>query len=112
MTAPRTLTEPLSENVVFWPDDQAVAHSQLTAFRRWCEARTGRTCPIMLRWTVSRWRSSAAFGASSWSGPNCPATARSTRSVSAMPCETARFFPDLRLNYAECVLTGNPTSPS
>src|SRR5260370_3553424 len=23
-------------------------------------------------------------------------------------CETARFFPDLRLNYAECLLAGSP----
>lgn len=23
-------------------------------------------------------------------------------------CETARFFPDLRLNYAECLIAGSP----
>ena len=27
-------------------------------------------------------------------------------------CETARFFPDLRLTYAECLLTGKPDQPA
>jgi acetoacetyl-CoA synthetase len=96
------------EEVVFRPDDQAVAPSQLTAFRRRCEARTGQTLPdhaAMDRFSVQDFRSFWRLFVA-WSGlprdgaldPVCVGDA----------CETARFFPDLRLNYAECLLAGSP----
>jgi acetoacetyl-CoA synthetase len=36
---------------------------------------------------------------------------RSTPVCVGDACETARFFPDLRLNYAECLLAGSPDQP-
>jgi acetoacetyl-CoA synthetase len=95
------------EQVVLGPDDRAVAPSQLTAFRRWCEARTGLHLPdhaAMDRFSVEEFRSFWRLFLE-WSGfprdgvldPVCVGDA----------CETARFFPDLRLNYAECLLAGS-----
>ena len=46
--------------VVFRTDHQAVAHSQLSAFRQWCEARTGQNLPdhaAMDRFSVEEFRS-------------------------------------------------------
>ena len=96
------------EQTVRGPDDRAVAPSQLTAFRRWCEARTGLHLPdhaAMDRFSVEEFRSFWRLFLE-WSGlprdgalePVCVGDA----------CETARFFPDLRLNYAECLLAGSP----
>jgi acetoacetyl-CoA synthetase len=92
----------------FRSDDQAVAHSQLTAFMQWCEVRTGQHLPdhaAMDRFSVEDfrrfWRLFLEWSDLPWHGgvePVCVGDA----------CETARFFPDLRLNYAECLLTGSP----
>ncbi|MEH2497522.1 acetoacetyl-CoA synthetase [Bradyrhizobium sp. AZCC 1678] len=92
----------------FRSNDQAVAHSQLTAFMQWCEVRTGQHLPdhaAMDRFSVEDfrrfWRLFLEWSDLPWHGevePVCVGDA----------CETARFFPDLRLNYAECLLTGSP----
>ena len=84
---------------MFRIDDQAVAHSQLSAFRQWCEARTGQILPDHAAMDRFRWRSSAASGASSWSGATCLGRVRSSRSVSAMsarPPASSRISSQLR----------------
>ncbi|MGY8661363.1 acetoacetate--CoA ligase [Bradyrhizobium sp. UFLA05-109] len=105
-------TKSLSEDVVFWPDDQTVAHSQLTAFRRWCEVRTGRSLPdhaAMDRFSVAEFRSFWRLFLE-WS--DLPRDGTLDPVCVGDACETARFFPDLRLNYAECLLAGSPDQPA
>src|SRR6266545_1866031 len=111
MSSLRTSTNSLSEEVVFWPDGQAVAHSQLTAFRRWCEDRTGQHLPdhaAMDRFSVEEFRSFWRL-LLEWS--DLPRDGALDPVCVGDACETARFFPDLRLNYAECLLAGSPDQP-
>jgi acetoacetyl-CoA synthetase len=99
------------EEVVFGSDDQAVARSQLTTFRRWCEARTGQHLPghaAMDRFSVEEFRSFWQFFLE-WS--DLPREGAVDPVCVGDACETARFFPDLRLNYTECLLAGNPDQP-
>jgi acetoacetyl-CoA synthetase len=99
------------EDVVFCPDDQVVAHSQLTAFRRWCEARTGQHLPdhaAMDRFSVEEFRSFWQFFLE-WS--DLPREGAVDPVCVGDACETARFFPDLWLNYTECLLAGSPDQP-
>ncbi|MGY8685835.1 acetoacetate--CoA ligase [Bradyrhizobium sp. UFLA05-153] len=96
---------------MFRPDDQAVARSQLSAFMRWCEVRTGQQLPdhaAMDRFSVkefqSFWRLFLEWCRVPQDGavePVCVSEA----------CETARFFPNLCLNYTECLLAGSPDQP-
>jgi len=98
----------IAEEVVFRPDDQAVAHPQLTAFRQWCEARTGQNLPdhaAMDRFSVEEFRSFWRFFLE-WS--DLPRDGAVDPVCVGDACETARFFPELRLNYAECLLAGSP----
>jgi acetoacetyl-CoA synthetase len=97
--------------VVFRPDDQAVAHSQLSAFRQWCEARTGQNLPdhaVMDRFSVEEFRS---FWRLFLEWCDLPREGAVEPVCVGDVCETARFFPDLRLNYAECLLAGCPDQP-
>jgi acetoacetyl-CoA synthetase len=96
---------------VFRPDDQAVAHSQLSAFRRWCEVRTGQQLPdhaAMDRFSVTEFRS---FWRLFLEWCDLPREGAVERVCVGDACETARFFPDLRLNYAECLLASSPDQP-
>ncbi|HWX47233.1 MAG TPA: acetoacetate--CoA ligase [Roseomonas sp.] len=104
--------KPVPEEVVFDPDSQVAAQSQLTAFRQWCATRTGRSLPddaALDRFSVeefrSFWRLFLEWSALPWEGaaePVCVGDA----------CETAHFFPDLHLNYAECLLSGSAGQPA
>src|SRR5215469_13285325 len=89
--------------VVFRPDDQAVARSQLSAFRQWCEARTGQHVPdyaAMDRFSVNEFRS---FWRLFLEWCDLPREGAVEPVCDGDACETARFFPDLRLNYAKCL---------
>ncbi|MBR1250247.1 acetoacetate--CoA ligase [Bradyrhizobium sp. AUGA SZCCT0169] len=89
-------------------DDQAVAHSQLTAFMQWCEVRTGQHLPdhsAMDRFSVEEFRNFWRLFLE-WS--DLPRHGALEPVCVGDACETARFFPDLRLNYAECLLAGSP----
>jgi acetoacetyl-CoA synthetase len=90
--------------VVFRTDHQAVAHSQLSAFRQWCEARTGPNLPdhaAMDRFSVEEFRS---FWRLFLEWCDLPLEGAVEPVCVGDVCETARFFADLRLNYAECLL--------
>jgi acetoacetyl-CoA synthetase len=92
-------------------DDQAVAHSQLSAFRQWCEARTGHNMPdhaAMDRFSVEEFRS---FWRLFMEWCDLPREGAVEPVCVGDVCETARFFPDIRLNYAECLLAGSPDQP-
>jgi acetoacetyl-CoA synthetase len=87
---------------------RAVANSQLTVFGQWCEARTGQTLPdhaAMDRFSVQEFRSFWRYFLE-WS--DLPRDGAVDPVCVGDACETARFFPDLRLNYAECLLAGHP----
>ncbi|OPY94472.1 hypothetical protein A5906_12910 [Bradyrhizobium sacchari] len=99
------------EEVVYRPDDGAVAHSQLTAFRQWCEARTGLNLSdhaAMDRFSVKEFRS---FWRLFLEWCDLPREGAVEPVCVGDACETARFFPDLRLNYTECLLAGSPDQP-
>lgn len=101
----------IGAEVVFRPDDQAVAHSQLSAFRQWCEARTGQDLPdhaAMDRFSVEEFRS---FWRLFVEWCDLPREGEVEPVCVGDVCETARFFPNLYLNYAECLLAGSPDQP-
>ncbi|ATQ43282.1 acetoacetate--CoA ligase [Caulobacter mirabilis] len=92
---------------LFTPDPAAVAGSQLTAFIRFVERREGLVLPdqaALQRWAILDgprfWTALLAWLAPPTSGMADPA-------LLGDRCETARFFPDLRLNYAEALLAGD-----
>ncbi len=102
---------PLNEPV-FCPPAATVASSQLTAFMQECAAATGQRFPDAAtfdRFAVAEFRQFWRLFLS-WSGlpldgsldPVCVGDAG----------ETARFFPELRLDYAECLLAGDPDRPA
>ncbi|MDH2355113.1 acetoacetate--CoA ligase [Bradyrhizobium sp. SSUT112] len=93
------------------PDTLGVTHSQLTAFRQWCEAQTGQDLPdhaAMDRFSVEDFRSFWRL-LLEWS--DLPLEGAAEPVCIGDDCETARFFQNLRLNYAECLLSGSPVQP-
>ncbi|WLA61420.1 acetoacetate--CoA ligase [Bradyrhizobium diazoefficiens] len=96
---------------MFRPDAHGIAHSQLTAFGQWCEARTGQRLSdhaAMDRFSVEDFHSFWRLFLE-WS--DVPRDGAAEPVCVGDACETARFFPDLRLNYAECLLAGSPGQP-
>jgi acetoacetyl-CoA synthetase len=94
------------------PMEKTVACSQMTAFMRHCEAVTGQTLPDY--WTFDKfsvaefrafWREFLCWSSLSHDGDTDPVCVGES-------CEEARFFPALRLNYAENLLSGDPDSPA
>ena len=92
------------QNPIFLPDPDTIAHSQMTAFKRYCEAATSRI--------FADYRSFESFSVEdfglfwrlflSWSGLVCEGQLDPV--CLGDSCETASFFPNLRLNYAEVLL--------
>lgn len=95
------------EDVVTGPDNRPFAHSQLTAFTRWCETRIGQKLSdhaAMDRFAVQEFRS---FWRLFLEWCQLPREGAVDPVCVGDACETARFFPGLRLNYAECLLAGS-----
>lgn len=112
MDGPGMIAEAPLDEVVFRPDADAVARSRLTAFVRWCEAETGQRFPdhgAFDRFSVEEfrefWRLFLRWSGLPWEGASDPVCAGDS-------CENARFFPALRLSYAECLLGGDPGLPA
>nr|WP_249158261.1 acetoacetate--CoA ligase [Bradyrhizobium jicamae] len=102
------LPRSLSDEVVLCPDEQPIALSQLTIFTRWCQERTGRRLPdhaAVDQFSVQEFRSFWRYF-QEWS--DLPLEGAVEPVCVGDECETAVFFPNLRLNYAECMLGGNP----
>lgn len=96
----------------FLPDAAAIALSQLTAFMRWCEAKVGQHFPdheAFDRFSVEEFRVFWHLFLC-WSG--LPREGEVDPVCVGASCEGARFFPNLHLNYAECVLSGDPHLPA
>jgi acetoacetyl-CoA synthetase len=89
---------------IYAPSSAEIARTRLTAFIRYCEASTGQSFgdyPSFDAFSVGQaGRFWTAF--LEWSGFLCEG--ESTPAVTSTDCEAARFFPGLRLNYAENLL--------
>ena len=95
---------PRDRDVVFRPAPEVVAASQLTAFRHFCEAESGRSISgeeALYRFSVDEyqlfWRLFLAWSDILREGVDRPVCAGDS-------VEFARFFPNLHLNYAENLL--------
>jgi acetoacetyl-CoA synthetase len=100
------------ETVLFSPLAVSMARSQMTAFMRHCEAVTGQTFSDY--WTFDEfsvaefrafWREFLCWSSLPHDGETDPVCVGES-------CEGARFFPALRLNYAESLLSGDPEHPA
>ncbi len=101
---PAPAAPPREREVVFRPAPAVIAASQLTAFRRHCELELGRSIPneeAFYRFSVDEyrlfWRSFARWSDILLEGDEQPV-------CTDEGVERARFFPNLRLNYAENLL--------
>ncbi|MGF6313690.1 acetoacetyl-CoA synthetase [Bradyrhizobium sp. i1.8.4] len=100
------------EDVVIGPENRPLAHSQLTAFMQWCETRIGRKLSdhaAMDQFAVREFRS---FWRLFVEWCHLPREGAVDPVCVGDACETARFFPGLRLNYAECLLAGSAEEPA
>jgi len=89
---------------VFRPSAEAIAASQLTAFVHFCEAKINRSIgdsDALYKLSIEDfrlfWHLFLAFSGLRWEGDDCPVC--TTDDV-----ETASFFPNLQLSYAENLL--------
>jgi len=89
---------------IFTPDPNSLAHSQLTAFMRYCEQETARTFVDYTQFHEfsvvdfrSFWRLFLCWSGIARDGDTDPVCVGDS-------CETAQFFPNLRINYAEILL--------
>jgi acetoacetyl-CoA synthetase len=101
---PAPTAPPGDRAVVFRPSPEVVAASQLTAFRRHCEVESGRPIPseeAFHRFSVDEyrlfWRLFVGWSDLLLEGDDRPVCTDDG-------VELARFFPNLRLNYAENLL--------
>ena len=97
---------------LFSPSVASVACSQLSAFTRYCEAATDQIFPSY--WTFDKfsaeefrrfWDVFLRWSSIPYDGETNPVCVGES-------CEEARFFPELRLSYAECLLSGDPRCPA
>ena len=89
---------------VFTPSSQVAGRSQMTAFTRYCEQSTGRSFPdhaAFHAFSVEDFRTFWRLFLE-WSGVPCEGAVEPV--CEGDDCETAKFFPNLRLNYAEVLL--------
>lgn len=94
-------------NPIFVPEPVAIGRSQLTAFIGYCEMQSGRTFgdyssfhQYSVKEFHSFWRLLLR-----WSG--LPHEGEIEPVCTGDSCETASFFPNVRLNYAEVLLAAN-----
>ncbi|MBM4394783.1 MAG: acetoacetate--CoA ligase [Deltaproteobacteria bacterium] len=93
---------------IWTPDPAVAARSGLAAFQAWCGERTGRNRPdwqAFQRWSVASFRDFWALFLE-WSGLAFGGDPSEVCRGDAV--ETATFFPDLRLSYAENLLRPLP----
>src|SRR5262245_40240429 len=98
------MSETQPSEPIFNPDPSFLAHSQLTAFMRYCEQETARTFVDYTEFHEfsvadfrSFWRLFLCWSGIARDGEIDPVCVGDS-------CESARFFPNLRMNYAEILL--------
>ena len=88
----------------FIPSAEDVAATPLSAFMRHVAERTGRAFATYGEFEKFAIADDRAFWSSLLDWSELPHEGDPSRVRVGDSCETARFFPDLRLNYAECLL--------
>lgn len=90
---------------LFWPDAKQVARTQLSAFMRHCERRTAESFATYQDFEAWSLRDSATFWTLllEWSGLRYQGSLAPALTDSR--CEHATFFPNLRVSYAENLLS-------
>ncbi|MXP63095.1 acetoacetate--CoA ligase [Roseomonas sp. M0104] len=112
MTVLRAPAAAPSDEAVYRPDSQTVAQSQMTAFRQWCAGRAGQPLSdeaALDRFSVEEFRSFWRL-LLEWSA--LPVEGEREPVCTDGGGEAAQFFPNLRLNYAECLLAGSAKLPA
>jgi acetoacetyl-CoA synthetase len=97
----------LEPAVLYVPDEQAAARSQLRAFIRYCEDATEQSFFSyggFDQFAVAEWR---RFWALFLQWSNIIRSGDPDPVCIGDDCETAEFFPNIRLNYTENLLCGN-----
>ena len=98
---------------IFTPDPAVIAASQMTAFRQFCEAATGRALPdfaALQRFSVDEFRQFWTHFLA-WSAPLHEGDVGTV--CTSDVCKEALFFPDLRLSYTENLLSsGDAAQPA
>ncbi|WP_167858698.1 acetoacetate--CoA ligase [Methylobacterium nonmethylotrophicum] len=87
-------------------DGACPAPPQLAEFIHFCEHRTGRTFPEYRDFEAYAVEEFRAFWSLFLRWSRLPVSGSTSPVCDGELCERARFFPDLRLNYAEALLTG------
>ncbi len=97
---------------IYDPSAAAIARSQLTDFRRYCETKAG--VPLGSYDAFDRFaaREFRDFWALFLDWSQLPIEGDVDPVCVGDDVEQARFFPALRLNYAECLLHGEPDRPA
>ena len=102
-----------SPSVQMWvPEESSISSSRLTAFMLHCARLTGQNFPdqaAFQRFTVSQFRD---FWRLLLDWAKLPVEGDAEPICTHDACETASFFPNLRLNYAEALLDGNDAAPA
>jgi acetoacetyl-CoA synthetase len=96
-----TLRKPL-----FTPSAESVAATQLTDFTRYCSERTGAGFPDYEALHQFAIKTPAPFWRSLLDWSKFPCEGDRALVLEGASCEDMRFFPNLRLNYVEALLTG------
>lgn len=90
---------------VYWPvDEQLASSSRMHEFLRFCELHTHQTFHDYLALQAFAIAESARFWQLFVRWSQLPFSGSDEPAISAEDCEHARFFPNLRLNYARCLL--------
>ena len=99
-------------NPPFLPNPEAIACSQMTEFMRYCEQATSRIFSDYWSFQSFSVEDSHAFWRLflDWSALVCEGQPDPV--CLGDSCETASFFPNLHLNYAEVLLTGDDDRPA
>ena len=102
---PQELLLPPARIPLIVPAEAAVAHSQLTEFMRFCERQTGRRLADQSAFHAFSVQQNRAFWALFLTWSRIAADGNPDPVCTGDSVEHARFFPDLRLNYAENLLS-------
>jgi len=86
------------------PDSAAARASAMHEFMRFCATESGTTCDDYLQLQDWATQDYARFWQLFLRWTRLPVTGSDAPAVSDGDCERARFFPELRLNYAKCLV--------
>jgi acetoacetyl-CoA synthetase len=97
---------------IFTPDPRRAAASQLADFIRFCSDSPDRDFANQTAFHEFSTKQFRTFWRRLLDWSDLPVDGDAHTVCTDDLCESARFFPDLRLNYAEVLLAGDPTRPA